>query len=35
MVKLMKFINGKWMVVDFGLRKFANVYARLGFIVTY
>ncbi len=33
MVKLLKFVNGAWRVVDFGVASKADVYTSMGYIV--
>ena len=35
MVKLLKYIDGEWRVVDYGLPRLAEVYLRMGYIVEY
>ena len=33
MVRLLKFIKGRWTVVDYGVPALTEVYTRLGYIV--
>jgi len=33
MVKLLKFIEGKWRVVDYGVAAMTEAYVKMGFVV--
>jgi len=33
MVKLLKFINGKWRIVDYGVASKVEVYTAMGYLV--
>jgi len=35
MVKLLKFLNGKWQVVDYGVPEKVDVYIAMGYVVMY
>jgi hypothetical protein len=33
MVKLLKFVNGAWQVIDYGIPEKTPIYAALGYVV--
>jgi hypothetical protein len=33
MVKLLKFIDGKWRVVDYGVESMRDAYSKMGYLV--
>lgn len=35
MVKLLKYKNGRWVVVDYGIKKLADLYIKMGYIVMF
>jgi len=34
-VKLLKFVDGQWKVVDYGYAKYADLYTRQGYVVQF
>jgi len=35
MVKLLKFLDGKWRVVDYGVHEKVDIYIAMGYVVIY